>query len=151
MGKRLKVTSKKFKNRVKSAAKKVLKVVVLLAVVYGIYMFGQLNANGHVYQNNETVREVIVEVSKKSEVMKRIAECESSTGHFAPSGQVAMNANSNGTVDVGKYQINTVWNEKASELGLNLTVEEDNEAFAMWIYENRGTGDWYSSRKCWQK
>jgi hypothetical protein len=22
---------------------------------------------------------------------------------------------------------------------------------AYWIYENRGTGDWYSSEKCWKK
>jgi hypothetical protein len=62
-----------------------------------------------------------------------------------------MRANTNKTVDIGRYQINSVWNKKASELGLDLTIEADNEKMAYWIYENRGTGDWYSSEKCWKK
>ncbi len=153
MGKRLKVSKTKIKNRAKKGIKVIAKVSFVVAVIYGIYLFGTVNNTTTTYTNNETVREVevIVEVTKKSAVMERIANCESSSGHYAPSGQVAMNANSNGTVDIGKYQINTVWNKQATALGFDLTVEKDNEEFAMWIYANKGTQPWYSSKKCWMK
>jgi hypothetical protein len=151
MGKRLKVVSTKAKNVVMGILKGVLKVAIVLSVIYAIYFFGKLNGTSTIYKSNVEVKEVIVEVTKKSQVMERIAKCESSTGHYGPSGQVIFNANNNGSVDVGKYQINTVWFKKATELGYDLTVEEDNEAFAMWIYDNRGTEDWYSSKKCWNK
>ena len=153
MGKRLKVTSNKAKNTFKRLMKKVGKVVVLAAVVYGIYLFGTVNNTSNTYTNNETIREVevIVEVQKKSAVMERIAKCESSTGHYAPSGQVIFNANGNGSVDVGKYQINTVWFKKATELGYDLTNEEDNEAMALYIFDNFGSEPWKFSKSCWNK
>jgi len=60
-----------------------------------------------------------------------------------------MRANTNGTVDIGEYQVNGFyWGKKASELGLDLTKEADNKKMAEWIYANKGTGDWYS-QKCW--
>lgn len=152
-GKRLKTKSNKMKNNINKFSKIVAKALMIAAVVYGIFLLGQIAPEPTVYENNEVIVEVEVvkEVIKKSAVMERIATCESSTGHYAPSGQVAMNANNNGSVDIGKYQINTIWNKQATALGLNLTVEADNEAMAMWIYDNRGTGDWYSSAKCWRK
>lgn len=91
----------------------------------------------------------------ESPVLDRIADCESGDGtkgsatHYGKSGQVLMRPNTNGTVDLGKYQINTVWFKTAADLGYDLTKEEDNEAFAEWLYLNKGTEDWYSSKKCW--
>ena len=83
-------------------------------------------------------------------VMQRIAECESNGSHYAPSGQVVTNGNSNGTVDIGIYQINLYyWSDKATELGYDLTKEEDNIAFAMYLYHNHGTEAWIWSKKCW--
>lgn len=152
-GKQLKTKSLKMKNVVKGIVSKIVKALLLIGVVYGIYLFGTVHNTSHTYVNNESIREVVVEVpvNKKVAVMERIAKCESSTGHFGPSGQVIFNANSNGSVDIGKYQINTVWFKKATELGYDLTNEKDNEAFAMWIYDNHGTEPWYSSVKCWNK
>lgn len=83
-------------------------------------------------------------------VLQRIAKCESENKHYGKSGQVLLNANTNDTVDVGRYQINTVWFKQATEMGLDITEEEDNETMARWIYENRGTGDWSSSANCWK-
>lgn len=84
--------------------------------------------------------------------MDRIAKCESNDTHINPkTGQVYMLANSNKTVDVGKYMINTVWHKKAKELGLDITKEEDNEKMAYWIYENVGTSPWIYTANCWQK
>lgn len=91
-------------------------------------------------------------------VLERIADCESGNGtkgsatHHGKSGQVLMIANPNGTVDVGKYQINLFyWGAKATELGLDLTKETDNRQMAEYIYSNNGTGDWSSSAKCWKR
>lgn len=94
-------------------------------------------------------KEVVKEVRVKAPVMDRIAKCESGNTHYDKNGQVLMRSNTNKSVDVGKYQINSVWFGKASELGLDITKESDNEKMAYWIYENRGTGDWYASAKCW--
>lgn len=97
-------------------------------------------------------REVVREVKGHAPVMDRIAKCESNSNHIdSKTGQVVMNANANKTVDIGKYQINSVWFKKATELGLDITKESDNEKMAYWIYENRGTGDWYASSNCWNK
>lgn len=84
-------------------------------------------------------------------VLQRIAKCESGDNHYDKNGQVLMRSNSNKTVDVGKYQINSVWFAKATELGLDITKEQDNETMARWIYENRGTGDWSATANCWKK
>lgn len=82
-------------------------------------------------------------------VMARISKCESPTGQYAKDGQVARHVNKDGTVDIGAYMINSVHNKEASKMGYDLSREDDNKAFAAWLYANRGTGDWYSSARCW--
>lgn len=97
-------------------------------------------------------KEVIKEVKAHAPVMDRILKCESGGTHVDPkTGQVLMRANKNGSIDIGKYQINSVWFKKATELGLNLSIEKDNESMAYYLYENFGTEDWYSSKACWDK
>ena len=79
-------------------------------------------------------------------VLVRIAKCESGGSHYGQSGQVLINK----TQDIGKYQIHVpIWGKKATEMGLNLAVEEDNEKFALWLYENYGSEPWVYSKKCW--
>ena len=117
--------------------------VVGWSILSGSYFFPRI-----AYAEKEVVKEIIV--NEKIPVMERIAKCESGNMHFK-NGQVIINVNSNGSYDSGRYQINSIWNKKATELGLNLMVEKDNEAMARWIYVNRGTEDWYSSKSCWQK
>lgn len=96
--------------------------------------------------------QVIKEVKGKTPVMDRIAKCESGNSHIDPkTGQVYMVANTNKTVDVGKYMINSVWHKKAKELGFDITKEADNEKMAYWIYENMGTEAWVYSKHCWNK
>lgn len=97
-------------------------------------------------------KEIVKEVKGHAPVMDRIAKCESGNNHIDPkTGQVYMIANTNKTVDVGKYMINTVWHKKAKELGLDITTEVGNEKMAYWIYENHGTSPWVYSSKCWSK
>ena len=132
------------------------KTIIVLGFIF--LLVGTFKVGGFVNSTSYAVEvEKIVEAPIKAVVLDRIAGCESegnpnSKGvHYDKNGQVLMRANNNGTVDVGKYQINSVWFKKASELGLDLTKEKDNEQMAMWIYTNRGTEDWYPSKKCWQK
>lgn len=96
-------------------------------------------------------KEVVVEVESDAPVMSRIAKCESGGKHISPSGQVVVNVNSNGSYDTGLYQINSIWNKKATELGYDLYKESDNKAFAMYLYKTHGSEPWYSSKSCWNK
>lgn len=97
------------------------------------------------------VQEVKAEEEEKMPaVLKRIAQCESGDTHYDSNGQVLVRGNKNRSVDVGRYQINSVWFEKATELKLNVFDEEDNQKMAEWIFENRGTEDWYLTKKCWK-
>lgn len=93
---------------------------------------------------------VKVPVETSAPVLDRIAKCESGDTHYK-NGQVIVKSNSNGSVDIGRYQVNSVWNVQATKLGYDLTKETDNKTFAKWLYANYGTEPWYSSKKCWSK
>ena len=99
----------------------------------------------------EVVKEVIVNQEIKYPVLDRIAQCESGNKHFDKNGQVMLRGNTNKSVDVGVFQINSLWFAKATELGLDLTKEKDNREFAVYLYTTRGTEDWVWSKKCWAK
>lgn len=137
----------------KRAAKRTVgSVAVVLAgmwlVVLGGYWF-----KGTIQPEIVYGKEIVeVPVRVKAPVMERIMQCESGGKHIDPkTGQVYMLANTNKTVDVGKYMINTVWHKKAKELGYDITTEKGNEDMAYWIYENVGTSPWVYSSHCWQK
>lgn len=128
------------------------KLTIGCAVLAGIV--GTFYA-GSFFLPTTVAKEVIKEVPAPREipaVLVRIGKCESVTGHRDVTGQVAVVGNKNGSVDIGKYQINErLWGKKATELGLNLFDEKDNETMALWLYENRGTEDWVWSKSCWVK
>src|SRR5574343_730762 len=147
MGKRINTPMQRFKAWVTMWAIRLIWICAIVLVIVGIYELGA-------YTNPKTIitkAEVIKEVPIRANILERIAQCESGNKHYAKNGQVQINVNKNGTVDIGVMQINTVWFVKATELGLDITKEADNRAMAQWIYENRGTGDWYSSQKCWMR
>lgn len=135
-------------------AVRVLKVGVV-AIIVGALLVG----TGAIFFSTSTVTastETIVQ-TPASPVLDRIADCESGNGlantgtQFGKSGQVLMKPNTNGTVDVGKYQINSVWFAQATKLGYDITTLQGNKAMAEWIYANKGTGDWSASAHCWNK
>lgn len=129
---------------------------LVLGILAGIYQAGWKTGNVAAgaqvsYAQVEVVKEVQVEVKGKLPVLERIAKCESGGKHFDSNGQVLMRSNTNKTVDVGYFQINSVWFKKASEMGLDITKEADNKKMGEWIFANRGTVDWEASRSCWSK
>jgi len=121
------------------------------AVIYLAFLAGKVSSPVHVTAQ-------VAEQKVEAPVLDRIGGCESEGNRNAkPSqinpktGQVRTHANSNGTTDIGAYQINLeVWGKKASELGYDLSQFEGNKAMAEWIYANKGTEDWYPSKACWK-
>ncbi len=121
----------------------------ILGAITGSYKLGQVTTAPKLVKADTIVKEVAT--MPEIPVMARIAKCESGGKQLDKNGQVIMHANTNNTIDAGKFQINiTVWGKTAHNMGLNLMVEKDNEAFAQWLYLNVGTSPWSASQKCWQ-
>lgn len=137
----------RFKSWMWVQTKRVMIIALLIGSGY-VVAFVHISKAEVEFVDREVIKEV--EVSRIPAVMERIAKCESGGTHYR-NGQVIFNGNTNKSVDIGKYQINSVWNATATKMGLDLTKEKDNEAFAMHIYHTRGTEDWYSSKACWNK
>lgn len=74
---------------------------------------------------------------KDSWTGQNIARCESG---FRPT---ATNHNTNGTVDQGVFQINSVHNMPSMDNAVA------NISYAYVIYKQQGVNPWYSSRSCW--
>lgn len=92
-----------------------------------------------------------VETQTMPPVLQRIEQCESAGKQYT-NGQILLNPNKDGSIDIGRFMINNKsWGAKATELGLDLTKDADNEKMAYWIYQNVGTGPWYSSERCWNR
>ena len=120
-------------------------------LLLGVYVAGQMN------QGVPDLVPVVSAEDTTPPVLKRIANCETTgsvnkqASHYGKNGKVLKNYNTNGSIDVGYYQINTVNFLEAMEMGYNVTKEEDNKKYGEWLYANRGTGDWSASAKCWNK
>lgn len=113
---------------------------------------------GHITTNVDTVEEVASsETSTEAKVREyfsdipvliQVARCESTFRHTLADGSVLK-----GKVDsrdTGVMQINTHYHAaEAAKLGLDLTVLEDNMAYARNLYERQGTQPWKASAPCW--
>ena len=138
-----------FKNKVKSFLKKLLFwVIVILALAATVQGFRLAYPT---VVTVETIKEVLVNQEIDYPVLARIAQCESGNTHIDKNGQVLMRGNTNRTVDIGRYQINSVWFAEATKQGLDLTKDKDNEEFAKFLFSTRGTEPWVYSKKCWSK
>lgn len=96
-------------------------------------------------------------------ILHDIADCESgvrnadgsgvegSARQFYDDGRVVRNYNKDGTVDIGKYQINSIHMAQVVRMNLDVLTEEGNEEFAEYLYELNGTRDWKASRSCWDR
>lgn len=134
-----------FKFRLRRAVIRTLKVIgIICAFVLTVYI-------ARIYKPEVQTIEIVKEIEVDIPILEKIAECESGNRHYGESGQVLLMGNKNGTVDIGRYQINTVWFKRATELGFNLMDEEDNRAMAEYILTHHGTAPWKYSAHCWSK
>ena len=123
-------------------------MIISLVVLWALALL-KVQSNRPAIQYSAIVPEVMAAtIEADPPVLERIAKCESGASHVDKNGQVLINA----TRDVGYYQINVaIHGKKATEMGLNLFIEEDNKKFAEYLYENFGTEPWVHSKKCWNK
>jgi hypothetical protein len=161
-----------FKLAVIYWTKVTLRVAVIMAATAAmIFMYQFMNRTDVSYSASGQVAAaamaVLPQVEKKVEVppvMQRIARAESFGSHYCTKevkarhtkctdvcvlGQTLVCKNTNGSFDVGKFQINSIHIPAAVALGYDVFKEKDNEAFALYLYANEGTRPWYSSRANW--
>lgn len=134
-------------KKAKAFSKRVLAVSGSLSVIGWAVYAGANYIPRTVYADKEVVR--IVEATTTAPVLDRIMKCESTASQHDKTGQVVVHVNKDGSYDMGIMQINSVWNGTAAKMGYDLSVEADNRAFGMWLFLNKGTGPWESSRACW--
>ena len=85
--------------------------------------------------------------SERSEILEQIAYCESRGQHYDENGDVLKGEKV--PEDTGKWQINTRYHGvNALKKGLDITKEEDNKAYAEYLYDTQGTKPWRASSKC---
>ena len=143
-----------FKYRVHRTVRKgmILTIVALMLFIAGVGLF-TIGAKASQVSTDFLTQNVL---RQDPPVINRIGSCEHwGVPNKVPSqydqyGQVLLHGNSDGTVDIGAYAINQRWESKAKELGYSLSTYEGNHAMMLWIYWNRGTGDWTASEKCWE-
>lgn len=99
----------------------------------------------------DRVQTVVVEASTTPPVLQKIMQCESTASQKDKSGQVTIHVNKDGSYDMGIMQINSIWNSTATKMGYDLTKESDNKAFGTWLFMNKGSDPWNSSKNCWGK
>lgn len=139
-----------FKNKVKSFFKKVMFwTVVIIAIAITVQYFRLAYPTTVTI---EKVKEVLVNQEISYPVLDRIMMCESGGKHISKNGQVIVNGNKNGSVDIGIMMINDrIWGAEATKLGLNLWVEKDNREFGKYLFAKYGSEPWVWSKSCWNK
>lgn len=133
------------------------KVATAVAVLMvGAFAYGTGLFTNEAYAENVTT--AMAQKEAMAPVLARIADCESGsgkkgTGHqFNSDGTIVHHINSNGTTDVGMWEINMNADNIAIMVKYNFNVltEDGNHAMAAWLYENVGTDPWNSSKACWK-
>lgn len=145
MGRRINGRFDSFKATARRLAHKTLQAAGIVAILALAFAFGGA------FYSTETITVSANTIELASPILERIASCESHGHQLNPSGQVLLNVNNNGTVDIGRYQINSIHEAEATKLGYDLFTLEGNSAYAKYLYSTRGTSDWSSSAKCWSR
>ena len=78
----------------------------------------------------------------------RVAFCESSLKHWDSEGNVVINENSNGSVDRGLFQVNSIHQETLDNMNLDPSNLYDNIDFALYLYNKNQLRDWSASSHC---
>ncbi len=98
---------------------------------------------------NAGVEELVRETFADAPYMVTVLKCESELRQFdEKTGQVLISSSN----DVGVSQINLKVHAKtARDLGFDIYTTVGNLAYARYLFELRGTEDWYMSKHCWGK
>lgn len=81
-----------------------------------------------------------------------ISQCESNMTQFNADGTVVEHHNTNGTYDIGLYEINSSWLLTAKKMGIDIYTAQGNIEFALWLSnKDPNYSDWDASKACWDK
>ncbi len=142
-----------FNSKVKRATRYIIPragiAIVAFAILSGVYFYGQFEASREI-SAVRTITNVVMQPVGIAPVLHRIALAESGDKQYGKDGQVVIHVNNNGTYDTGRFQVNSIWNKLATKMGYDLMKEKDNEAFAIYLFNEHGSTPWESSRKNWQ-
>jgi hypothetical protein len=127
-----------------------LRVGFIAFASYTVFTMGQSLPSSKHIAYAESNQQVTVIDKTLPPILQKICHAESPTGHNKPNGTIAHYVNTNKTIDIGKCQINSIWEAKAVELGYNIYTEQGNEDMALWIFNNYGSEPWFSSKTKWQ-
>ena len=129
-------------------------VTLILIGIYGPITYFALRSNeerGRPPARSTSLSQLPAEVA-----LPIIAGCESGDGtpgsgrQFNPDRSIVTNENTDGTIDRGKWQINSRHDAEAKRLNIDLTTEEGNRQFAVILYERNDLRDWKASQRCWE-
>ena len=125
----------------------ILPFVIALCILLWGYTF----TSSETYEIVEPVKTLDSEIDRlslkyfiSSSTVRAIARCESSMYGSA------INHNTNGTVDKGYLQINSVHYENMAQLGLSSDDEWDLLEFGFLLMSKQGLQPWSASRHCWK-
>lgn len=128
-------------------------MVVVVALVYHQMNLPKVVSSAHAQE----VKKINV-----PPILLAIADCETgdrlpngkavkgTARQYGKSGQVLMTGNTNKSVDVGKFAINSTNYKLATKLGYDLTTEEGNTKMALYLHKKNGVQDWRFSASCWR-
>ncbi len=120
--------------------------------------------SGYALRGNEVSAQVIhmststtTMIQQTDEVLHAIGDCESGNGtkdsrrQFLPNGKIVTHTNTDGSVDVGMYEINMSAPHiiQMAKMHIDPMTEEGNYAEAKYIHDTEGVKPWSSSQHCW--
>lgn len=120
-------------------------------LVFAIGFFCAILQSIQVVYPNQVFAESEVRKTKTElpPILQRICKAESGNRQFNIKGDVLRNSKT--PSDIGFCQIHeTIWNDQARKMGLDIYTEEGNKQMAVWIFENYGTEPWNASKANWK-
>lgn len=129
-----------------------LSAVAVLSVVY-LYGTSQTTLNVtsivHAEENFPILDRIAMAESHGSQICTA-AIAKNGWCHTWEVGAPLVHPNSNGSYDIGKYQINSTHLAEAIKMGFNVYEEKDNEAFAIYLFKTQGSEPWSASKHNWK-
>ncbi len=133
-------------------------------IVFGAWQYVDINKTNEAHAD-------YIEITSVPDypILDRIADCESGvrdpkTGYVRAikgtatqfnkkTGQILMKWNPKSeSIDIGYMQVNDYYQGKtASKMGYDLSKEDDNRAYGLYLLQNFGTEPWSASKSCWNR
>lgn len=159
--------SKRFARRFLYHLKRLLRVGALLALVAWL-MLGSLRFGISYADGTEMAYIAPVALADTTApdypILDKIALAESDDSQFCTKalvakgmcpanqiGAVLIHVNTNGSYDLGKFQINSTHIADAIAQGYDVYTLEGNTAYAEYLFVTQGSEPWYSSKAGWGK